>query len=130
MPLHRGDVVLLDFPFSDGAGTKVRPALIVQSDRDNARMEATIVVLITKNLTRANSERTQFLIELDSPTGRDAGLRGDSAIVCNHLFTVPQNRIRRTIGHLPTAAMRAIDDGLQAALDLPDSSDNAGGVTS
>jgi mRNA interferase MazF len=104
MPLHRGDVVLLDFPFRDGAGTKVRPTLIVQGDRDNARMEATIVVLITKNLTRVNKERTQFLIELDSSAGRDAGLRADSAVVCNHLFTVPQNRIRRTIGHLPSAA--------------------------
>ena len=28
MKLQRGDVVLLDFPYSDGTGGKVRPAVV------------------------------------------------------------------------------------------------------
>jgi len=131
MPLRRGDVVLLDFPFSDGTASKVRPALTVQGDRDNVRMTATIVVLITKNLTRVDVEPAQYRIDLNSPVGRDAGLKADSAVICNHLFTVPQNRIRRLIGHLPDQAMRAIDQCLLAALDLTPSSlgSSAGGHT-
>jgi mRNA interferase MazF len=131
MPLQRGDVVLLDFPFSDGTASKVRPALIVQGDRDNVRMTATIVVLITKNLTRVDVEPTQYRIDLNSAVGRDAGLQADSAVVCHHLFTVPQSRIRRLIGHLPLQAMRAIDQCLLAALDLTPSSraSSAGGHT-
>jgi mRNA-degrading endonuclease toxin of MazEF toxin-antitoxin module len=38
MRMNRGDVVLVDYPFTTG-GAKVRPALVVQNDRDNARMK-------------------------------------------------------------------------------------------
>jgi hypothetical protein len=31
MNVSRGDVVLVDYPFSDQTGSKVRPALIVQA---------------------------------------------------------------------------------------------------
>jgi len=30
--VRRGDVVLVDFPFSAGGGAKVRPALVIQND--------------------------------------------------------------------------------------------------
>ena len=30
--MKRGDVVLVDYPFSEGGGSKVRPALIVLGD--------------------------------------------------------------------------------------------------
>ena len=32
MNFSRGDVVLVDYPFSDRTGSKVRPALVVQND--------------------------------------------------------------------------------------------------
>jgi uncharacterized protein len=35
--MKRGDVVLLDYPYADGSGSKIRPVLIVQNDRDNQR---------------------------------------------------------------------------------------------
>jgi mRNA-degrading endonuclease toxin of MazEF toxin-antitoxin module len=119
MTFHRGAVVLLDFPFSDGQGKKVRPALIVQGDRDNARMEATIVALITKNLSRVASEPSQLKIVRESPAGRDSGLLADSAVVGHHLFTVPQRKILRVIGQLPPMVMSQIDSCLSLALDLP-----------
>ena len=62
MTCHRGDVVLLDYPFSDSTGSKVRPALVVQSDRDNVRLTNTVVALITRNLSRVTREPTQMLI--------------------------------------------------------------------
>jgi mRNA interferase MazF len=33
--MKRGDVVLVDWPFSGGGSSKIRPALIIQNDRDN-----------------------------------------------------------------------------------------------
>jgi mRNA interferase MazF len=44
--MKRGDVVILDHPFTDGSASKVRPALVVQNDRDNRRVTNTIVALI------------------------------------------------------------------------------------
>ena len=46
--MRRGDIVLVDFPFATtGGGTKVRPSLVIQSDRNNARLQDTIVAIIT-----------------------------------------------------------------------------------
>jgi mRNA-degrading endonuclease toxin of MazEF toxin-antitoxin module len=35
MKVKRGDVAIIDHPFSDASGTKVRPALVVQTDPRN-----------------------------------------------------------------------------------------------
>ena len=37
MNVQRGDVVLVDYPYPGGGGAKVRPALVIQNDRDNRR---------------------------------------------------------------------------------------------
>ena len=51
MKVKRGDVVLVDYPFTTG-GAKVRPALVVQNERDNTRMTNTIVAQISGNTAR------------------------------------------------------------------------------
>jgi len=48
MNVHRGDIVLVDFPYSDQTGRKVRPALVVQADIWNQRLDDTILALITR----------------------------------------------------------------------------------
>jgi mRNA-degrading endonuclease toxin of MazEF toxin-antitoxin module len=60
--MRRGDVVLLDFPFIDRPGSKIGPAVIVQNDRDNARLRNTIAAIVTGNLRRAG-EPTQALVD-------------------------------------------------------------------
>lgn len=65
--MKRGEVVLVDFPFAPGGGSKVRPALIVQNDRGNALLRDTIVVPITSNVSRAANVSTQFSIDAASP---------------------------------------------------------------
>ena len=67
MKVSRGDVVLINHPFSDASGSKVRPALVVQSDRRNAILAETIVALITKNLRYAATDGTQLLIDIGTP---------------------------------------------------------------
>jgi mRNA interferase MazF len=116
--MKRGDVVLLDYPYSDASGAKVCPAPVVQDDRDNQRLTNTIVALITKNVSRAQ-QPTQLLIDLTTPEGRQSGLRQTSAVTCNNLFTVSQARVHRVIGSLPATVMARIDGCLKAALGLP-----------
>jgi mRNA-degrading endonuclease toxin of MazEF toxin-antitoxin module len=73
MNVHRGDVVLAVYPFASGTGASRRPALVVQNDLDNSRMENTIIAQITTNLRRA-AEPTHLVIEASSPEGQQAGL--------------------------------------------------------
>ena len=70
MRVQRGDVVLLPIAFTTGVGGKVRPALVVQSDHNNARLNATIVAIITKTTHRATTEATQLLIDVNSSPKR------------------------------------------------------------
>src|SRR5438045_4068377 len=104
MRLRRGDVVLLAFPFAGGMGSKVRPALVVQCDRNNRRLNNTIVVMITSTTERASHEPTQLLIDVGSPEGKQAALLHTSAVKCENLFTVQQQVVLRTIGRLPLRA--------------------------
>jgi mRNA interferase MazF len=55
---RRGDIVLADLPFTDRTGSKVRPAVVVQSDRNNQRLDDVILVLITRTTIRALTEPT------------------------------------------------------------------------
>ena len=50
--MRRGDIVILDVPFSDRTGSKVRPALIVQDDDLNQHLTDTIIALITSSRRR------------------------------------------------------------------------------
>src|SRR5271157_1188357 len=115
MSVNRGDVVLVHYPFTTG-GAKVRPALIVQNDRDNARMANTIVAQISGNIARVH-EATQHLIELAAEPG--CRLVRDSALIATNLLTMHQSDILRVLGSLSAAAMAQIDDCLRVALGLP-----------
>lgn len=119
MKVKRGDVVLIDYPFSDGSGAKVRPALVVQNDRRNAKLTQTIVALITKNLNHVATDATQLLIDIAAPDGRASGLTANSAVKCGNLLTVDEAMIRRKIGVLSTALMLHINTCLREAFELP-----------
>ena len=115
--MKRGDVVIMDFPFKQG-GAKVRPALVVQNDRDNARLSAVIVALTTGNL-RHIAEPTHLLIDPASTEGAASGLHHPSLVNCTHLFTVNRTAIQRTISRLSDALMRNVGGCLRVALQLP-----------
>ncbi len=118
MPVTRGDVVLTYVLNVGGPGGKVRPALVVQSDHNNPRLNETIIAAITSNVSRVH-EPTQRLIDISTPDGAASGLLHNSAVRCERLHSIPQADVRRVIGHLPDALMAKINDCLKAALGLP-----------
>ena len=118
MTISRGDVVLVSFPFSTGAGGKVRPALVVQSDLNNRRLVNTIVAMITSTTHRAAHAPTQLLIDPTSPEGQSSGLLHPSAVTCENLFTLHQQRVLRVIGRLNSDLMAQVDERLKAAIGI------------
>ncbi len=117
MKVRRGDVVLIDFPFPSGGGAKVRPALVVQNDRDNQRLVNTIVIQIT-SITRRALEPTQLAVPLSSPAGIQGGLRQDSVVNCVNIATLHENTILHLLGSFPPATMQEVNARLKAALGL------------
>jgi mRNA interferase MazF len=118
MNVQRGDVVLVDYPYASGTGAKVRPALVIQNDRDNQRLLNTIVVQIT-SVTRRALEPTQLLIELATPAGVQSGLRQDSVVNCVNLLTLDKEKILRKLGSLPDSELQLVNACLRVALELP-----------
>ena len=112
--MRRGEVVVVDWPFSDRRGSKLRPAVVVQADFLNALIANTVLVQITKTIRNAT---TEVLIDPAVETG--SGLQFVSVASCNNLLTVRRARIDRVMGSLSDPMMRQIDDCLKAALGLP-----------
>lgn len=119
MPIKRGDIVLVPFPFTDASGSKRRPALVVQNDRNNQRLNAVILALVTSNIQRAVTEPSQLFIDISTADGRQSGLLHHSAVKCEHLVTVHQGLIERVIGRLSASQMNAVNRCLQISLALP-----------
>jgi len=118
MNVERGDVVLADMPFSDRTGSKKRPALVVQCDRNNRRLDNVIFALITTVTSRATSEPTQLLIEANTVSGRATGLLFDSTVKCEHLVTLHRRFVGRVIGHLSDESIEKVNFCLKESLEL------------
>lgn len=118
MNVQRGDVVLVDFPFSSGSGAKIRPAIVIQADLNNRRLINTIVAMITSTNTLAGSEPTQLLIDVSTPEGKQSGLLRNSAVKCENIFTIERQAVRRIIGHLGPGVLERLAGCLKASLGL------------
>jgi len=110
---------MVDHPFSDPRGSKVRPMLIVQSDVRHQLLNHTVVAMLTMNLSFVGGVPTQVLVDITTPDGARSGLSATSAIRCGNLFTLHEKFILRKIGALSAVLMQQVDDGLRTALELP-----------
>jgi len=118
MTVSRGDVILTFVANVGSAGGKLRPALVVQSDHNNARLNETIIAAITSNVARVH-EPTQVLVDLSTPDGVASGLLHTSAVRGERLHTIPQAAVRCVVGRLPPSLLRQVDGCLKAALGIP-----------
>lgn len=119
MTAKRGSVVILDFPQAPGQPAKRRPAVVVQSDRNNGRLTNSIFAMVTSNTRLATSEPTQVLIDPATADGQSSGLARLSAVKCENLYTLPQRLVLRTIGQLSPRSLQKLDQALKASLELP-----------
>jgi mRNA interferase MazF len=115
MSFQRGEVVRVDWPYSDRTGSKVRPAVVVQEDAYNRLIADTVLVLISR--TQRAPGATE--VNIDPSLEPHAGLRYVSVVSCTNLLTIDQGLIVQAISYLSLATMRKIDDCLKTALGLP-----------
>ena len=117
MSFSRGDIVLVDYPFSDRTGSRVRPAVVVQADGLNRRITDTILAAVSRSTHRASP--TQLFIKIVTPEGGRTGLRQNSMIQCENLLTYDPRLVITKIGQLSAPLMKRLNDCLKLALDLP-----------
>ncbi len=65
--MKRGDVVIARFPYAGGGGFKVRPAIVVQCDRLNQKLQNTLLALVTGNMRLVGLPATGSASVIGSP---------------------------------------------------------------
>jgi mRNA-degrading endonuclease toxin of MazEF toxin-antitoxin module len=118
MKVRRGDVVTVDWLFSDRTGSKRRPALVVQADAYNAPLDDTILALITSSNRRRVGAATQLVVDITTTDGVRSGLVINSVIQFENLVTIDQQLILGVRGKLSAPMMQSVDNCLKAALGL------------
>ncbi len=113
--MNRGEVVEVDWQYTDMSGSKKRPAVVVQADFLNHLIDDTILVQITT--TRHGIPGTEVLLDPAVETG--SGLSKVCVASCINVTTFDQALVLRTIGFLSDAAMREIEACLKVVLQLP-----------
>jgi mRNA-degrading endonuclease toxin of MazEF toxin-antitoxin module len=113
--MRRGEVVEVDWFFTDMSGSKMRPAVVVQADFLNGLIDDTVLVQITG--TRHGIPGSEVLLDPAAETA--SGLNKVGVASCANIMTVEQARVLRTIGVLSDAAMRQIEACLKTVLEVP-----------
>ena len=99
---ERWDVVTVEFPFVEGAGSKRRPALIVSTDRLRQDYGVYWIVMITT----AKAGQKQGDVEV-SDRAR-AGLPEECVIRASRLMTIGDTQIGRKLGNITPKDRNAV----------------------
>jgi len=117
MNLRRGDVVLAQVPMPSTQLTqfKLRPAVIISADNLNQILDDVMVVPCTSKTSRPLTA-AQYLITGDEIVV--AGIRVESVVRCESIFTLNKSMIARKLGALSHEGINHINRCLMVALEL------------
>jgi mRNA interferase MazF len=104
----RGDVVLVRYPFSDLSGSKIRPAVIVNTPHSS--QDVFILPLTSKIKSLLTGE---FVLK----NWNKAGLNIESAVK-RGIYTIHQNLVAQRVGKLTDSDLNDLDHALRQWLGL------------
>lgn len=113
--MNRGDVVVVDWPFSDLSGSKLRPAIVVQADFLNGLVDDTVYVKVQSHQYAIPGTE----VELDPAIETLSGLKHICFASCKDLLTRDQTLAHHRLGVLSDSVMQQIEKCLKAVLDIP-----------
>lgn len=113
--MNRGDVVEVDWPYSDLMGSKVRPAVVVQANYLNSLIDDTIFVQITS--TKHAIPGTE--VEIDPTIETASSLHHLCYVNCTNVLTRDQAKVGPVFGYLSDVVMRQIEACLKTVLEIP-----------
>ena len=103
--MKRGDLCLVQFPFTDASATKVRPVLVVSADSFNQGDD--LVVLPLSSRPDANDPYCHHILNTEDFFS-NTGLRCSSSVKWTKPVTLSKCVFQRRLGCLPGPAMQKI----------------------
>ena len=101
-----GDIVLVNFGFSEGIGFKKRPALAISSEAYNTERQEVIILAITSNVDRS------LLGDTKISEWKETGLLYPS-LVTGIVRTVKSDMIFRKIGEISKVDLSKVDENIR-----------------
>lgn len=112
--MHRGDLLLAPFPYSDLRGLKRRPVCVVSSSVYSLGPDV-IVAMVTSSQARV---ARPGLGDVVLPDWQPAGLRQPSVVRAGRLLVIAHRLLTAGLGRITVRDLAAVDDALKAALGL------------
>ena len=110
----KGVIVLVDVPYLDAGRTVRRPALTI----GDTKQSLDVIIAAISSRIRHPLPVTHYLIGQQHADWAASGLRLDSVIRCDRLFTVAHASIHRTLGRLSPATLAQVDDLVKISLGI------------
>jgi len=114
--VKRGDIVLIDYPFSNQQGTKVRPALVISSDNYNKKGDDALFILISSTLK--NIQKYDVTLEPSNPEFGQTGLKNSSKIRADKIVYLLKSLATRKLGSAGETTQKQVDKLLKDILGL------------
>jgi mRNA interferase MazF len=108
-----GEIWLVRFPFSDLTSTKVRPAFVLATHRQEA-----IILGIFSKIPSDAIGHTALLIEITHPNFAQTGLVKTSLLRADKIATAHQSTFQRQLGTLPADFKPELQIAIKQALNL------------
>lgn len=112
---RRGQVIVVNVPFSDASGAKPRPALVVSADIFHRHLPDLLACPIS---SQARFPRRPGTGDYPLRDWRAAGLRHPSTVRVSKLLAVDKQIIKRVLGVLSAEDVARVDAGLRVAFGL------------
>ncbi len=103
--------MLLNYPFTDDSGAKVRPALIVSTEAFNAGED---VILVPISSASDSTDKHAFPIVVTEAFFPQTGLRKTSSVKWTKPLTISKKMIMRRLGSLERAPLIEIQARIQS----------------
>ena len=116
--MHKGDIVLVPFPFTDLSQAKLRPALVLWVD--NTSDDVTLCFISSQNVSSLTPE--EFVLNPSDSEFPDTGLRVASKVRVTRIATIERRLITRRLGKLGTNQMQQLNTVMLQAFKLISSS--------
>lgn len=113
---RRGQVVVVNVPFSDRSGIKPRPALVVSAETFH-RVLPDVTVCPISSQPRFYSRPGPGDCPLQN--WRSIGLRYPSTVRISKILAVDKQIVKRALGSLSAPDLAQVETGLRQALALP-----------
>jgi mRNA interferase MazF len=119
MPVSKGDIILVPFPFTDLSQTKLRPAVVLWADSKG--QDVTLCFISSQKVeTLAANE---FVIATNDPQFSMTGLKMTSKVRVTRIVTLERRMLLRRLGKLSDQLIKHLDQVLRQAFQLDSDSE-------